>query len=79
VTGQPTLDPRRTLGDQLTSTVRFAETLEAMADAGVGTFVHIGPGDVTAGLAKRAVEGAAVHIVSTTDQARAIAELLSVE
>jgi [acyl-carrier-protein] S-malonyltransferase len=79
VTGQPTLDPRTTLGDQLTSTVRFAETLEAMADAGIDTFVHIGPGDVTAGLAKRAIKGATVHVVSTTDEARAIAELLSVE
>jgi [acyl-carrier-protein] S-malonyltransferase len=79
VTGQPTSDPRATLGDQLTSTVRFAETLHAMADAGVNTFVHIGPGDVTAGLAKRTVKDATVHVVSTTDEARAIADLLSVE
>jgi len=79
VSGQPTTDPRATLGEQLTSTVRFAETLEAMTAAGIGTFVHIGPGDVTAGLAKRAAKDATVHVVSTTDQARAIAELLSVE
>jgi [acyl-carrier-protein] S-malonyltransferase len=79
VTGQLTTDPRTTLGEQLTSTVRFAETLGAMAETGVDTFVHVGPGDVTAGLAKRAVKGATVHVVSTTDQARAIAELLSVE
>jgi [acyl-carrier-protein] S-malonyltransferase len=79
VSGQPTTDPRSTLRDQLTSTVRFAETLEAMASDGIETFVHVGPGDVTAGLAKRSVKGATVHVVSTTDQARAIAELLSVE
>jgi len=79
VTGRPTTDPRATLGDQLTSTVRFAETLEAMASDGIETFVHVGPGDVTAGLAKRSVKGTTVHVVSTTDQARAIAELLSVE
>lgn len=79
VTGQPTKDPRTTLGGQLTSTVRFAETLTAMAESGVDTFIHIGPGDVTAGLAKRTVKGATVHVVSTTDQARAIAGLLSVE
>lgn len=79
VTGQPTTDPRATLGDQLTSTVRFAETLEAMAGAGIDTFVHVGPGDVTAGLVKRTVDGATVHVVSTTDEARAVAKLLSVE
>jgi [acyl-carrier-protein] S-malonyltransferase len=79
VTGRPTTDPKSTLNEQLTSTVRFAETLEAMADAGIDTFVHIGPGAVTAGLAKRAVKDAEVHVVSTTDEARAIAGLLSVE
>jgi [acyl-carrier-protein] S-malonyltransferase len=79
VTGRPTTDPKATLNEQLTSTVRFAETLEVMAETGIDTFVHIGPGDVTAGLAKRAVKGATVHVVSMTDEARAIAELLSVE
>jgi [acyl-carrier-protein] S-malonyltransferase len=79
VSGQPTTDPRSTLAEQLTSTVRFAETLESMDEAGIDTFIHIGPGDVTAGLAKRAVKGARVHVVSTTDEARAIAELVSVE
>ena len=79
VTGSPTLDPRATLGDQLTSTVRFAEALMAMADSGIDTFVHVGPGDVTAGLAKRTVKGASVHVVSTTDEARAIAAILSVD
>ena len=78
-TGQPTTDPRATLSDQLTATVRFAETLEAMADSGVDTFVHVGPGDVTAGLVKRTVKDATVHIVSTTEEARTVAELLSVE
>lgn len=77
--GMPTTDPRSTLGDQLTSTVRFAATLETMAESGIGTFVHVGPGDVTAGLAKRTVKDATVHVVSTTDEARAIADLLSVE
>lgn len=79
VTAQPTTDPRATLSDQLTSTVRFAETLEAMADSGIDTFVHIGPGGVTAGLVKRTVKDAGVHVVSTTDEARAIADVLSVE
>jgi len=79
VTGQPTTDPHASLRAQLTSTVRFRQTLDAMADAGIDTFVHIGPGDVTAALAKRTVEGATIHTVSTSDQAREVADLLSVE
>ena len=53
------------LRDQLTSPVRFADSLRGMAAAGADTFVHIGPGDVTAGLARRSVEGAEVLAVST--------------
>ncbi len=52
---------------QLTSPVRFAATLEGMAASGIDTFVHIGPGDVTAGLAKRTAKGATVHVVSSLD------------
>lgn len=50
---------------QLTSPVRFAETLERMAAAGMETFVHVGPGDVTAGMARRAVPGARVLVVDS--------------
>jgi [acyl-carrier-protein] S-malonyltransferase len=71
----PVLDPVDTLHRQLTSPVRFAESLEAMAAAGVDTFVHIGPGDVTAGLAKRTVPGATVHVVASLD---AVAETAAV-
>ncbi len=49
---------------QLTSPVRFEETLREMHAAGIDTFVHVGPGDVTAGLARRTLAGAAVHVVS---------------
>ncbi len=79
VSGEPTSDPRRTLSDQLTSPVRFSDTLEAIAASGVDAFVHIGPGDVTAGLAKRTVTDAAIHIVSTIDQAREVASVVSVQ
>lgn len=79
VSGEPTTDPHTTLRNQLTATVRFSETLEAMAAAGIDAFVHIGPGEVTAGLVKRTVKGATIHVVSTADQARAIADILSVE
>ena len=50
---------------QLTSPVRFAESLQSMAAAGVGLFVHVGPGDVTAGLARRSVEGTEAIVVSS--------------
>ncbi len=49
---------------QLTSPVRFAESLESIAASGVDTFVHVGPGEVTAGMAKRTVPGARVLTVS---------------
>jgi len=59
-----TSDIAATLQSQVTSTVLFSESLENMAAAGIDTFVHVGPGDVTAGMAKRTVDGSSVHIVS---------------
>jgi [acyl-carrier-protein] S-malonyltransferase len=70
----PVTDPADALLRQLTSPVRFAESLEAMAASGIDTFVHIGPGDVTAGLAKRTVPDAAVHVISSLD---AVADVAS--
>lgn len=77
-TAAVTHDPRGTLSDQLTAPVRFSETLENMASAGVNTFVHIGPGDVTAGLAKRSVKGSTVYVVSSLVEARTVGDELSV-
>lgn len=79
VTSLPTTDPAGTLIAQLTGPVRFAETLENIASSGVDTFVHIGPGDVTAGLVKRTVTDANVKVVSSIDQARTVARELSVQ
>ncbi len=53
-----------TLVEQLTSPVRFEESLANMAEAGVDVFVHVGPGDVTAGMAKRSAPSAEVLIVN---------------
>ena len=64
---------------QLTSPVRFAETLQGMAASGVGIFVHVGPGDVTAGLARRSVEGAEALVVSSLDDVEAAAERLGAD
>lgn len=79
VSALPTHDPKRSLLAQLTAPVRFAETLGNIAATGVDTFVHIGPGDVTAGLVKRTVAGAEIRVVSTLEQARTVAEELSVQ
>ncbi len=79
VSGRPTTNARETLREQLTAPVKFSQTIENMVDAGIDTFVHLGPGDVTAGLAKRTAKDANVHVVSTIDQARAVADALSVE
>ncbi len=72
----PVAEPAVALSGQLVGKVRFSESLVAMSDAGVETFVHIGPGDVTAGMAKRSVSGAKVITVSSlTDIAAAVEEL----
>ena len=52
---------------QVVSPVRFAESLEAMAANGVRTYVHVGPGDVTAGMARRTVPDAEVIVVNDLD------------
>lgn len=56
-----------TLAAQVISPVRFQESLENMAAAGTDVFVHVGPGDVTAGMAKRSVPDAEVHVISSPE------------
>jgi [acyl-carrier-protein] S-malonyltransferase len=52
------------LGRQVVEPVRFAASLAAMD---VDAYVHVGPGDVTAGMAKRTAGGATVLIASDPD------------
>jgi [acyl-carrier-protein] S-malonyltransferase len=63
--------------EQLTAPVRFDESLTAMAESGVTRFVHIGPGDVTAGLARKSVEGADTFVVSSLEDVVAVAAALN--
>lgn len=65
-----------TLRSQVVSTVHFEESLRGMAATGVDTFVHVGPGEVTAGMAKRTVDGATVHVVSEVSDIPGVAESL---
>lgn len=62
---------------QITEPVRFGETLRGMAQAGVEAFVHVGPGDVTAGLARRAAGGCRTFVVSSIAEADQVAARLS--
>lgn len=55
------------LGDQITAPVQFASSLESMASHGVDVFVHVGPGDVTAGMAKRTVPDVAILTVNSLE------------
>ena len=66
------------LARQLVAPVRFAASLKSIAASGVGTFVHVGPGDVTAGMAKRTVKGSHVLVVSSIPQAGEAATFLAV-
>ncbi|MEE9177768.1 MAG: hypothetical protein V3U46_05020, partial [Acidimicrobiia bacterium] len=61
---------------QVVSPVRFSECLLGMAASGIDMFVHVGPGDVTAGMARRSVENATVVVVSTIDDIPAAVEVI---
>ena len=76
---RPTENFVGSLAGQLVGKVRFSESLVAMADAGVEAFVHIGPGDVTAGMAKRTVKDATVITVSSLDDIGAAVGELAVK
>lgn len=65
------------LVDQLTSPVRFAESLTNMSNAGVELFVHVGPGDVTAGMAKRSAPDSEVLVVNDQESLEAAVERLA--
>ncbi len=58
-------DIRELLHRQLTSPVRWEESITAMGAAGAATFVEIGPGKVLQGLVKRILPGAALRGLDT--------------
>ncbi|HLF60319.1 MAG TPA: ACP S-malonyltransferase [Acidimicrobiia bacterium] len=61
---------------QVVAPVRFSDSLVNMAASGIDTFAHVGPGDVTAGLARRSVEDARVVVVSGIADIGAAAEAI---
>ena len=78
VTAAPISDPASDLAAQLVGTVRFDESVRAMARHGIDTFVHVGPGDVTAGMARRSAPDATCLVVSSLEDVPGVAAELNV-
>ncbi len=64
LTGRPVDDHRAALLEQVVAPVRFTQTLAGMGDAGITNFLHVGPGSITATIAKRTVADSEVRHVS---------------
>jgi [acyl-carrier-protein] S-malonyltransferase len=63
---------REELTAQLTSPVRWQQTLEAMAAAGVDTFLEVGPGRVLSGLVRRTLPEARAISLDGVESLRAL-------
>jgi [acyl-carrier-protein] S-malonyltransferase len=71
VSAKPISDPREIVSSliaQVTGTVRWRESVTAMAAAGVDAFYEIGAGKVLSGLVKRIAEGAQSFAVATPQE-----------
>lgn len=67
---------RRTLQEQVTSTVRWTDCMERLLERGCDLFIELGPGSVLAGLLHRTRKGLDVISVSDAPSVRACAEKL---
>jgi len=70
VSAQAETDPARLkaqLAQQLTSPVRFAESVRVAAGMGIDTFIEIGPRSVLAPLIKRIVAGVNMEVITNDD------------
>lgn len=70
VVAGPISDPdeiRRRLVEQVTSMVRWRETIGWLADAGIDQFVEVGAGKVLSGLAKRIADGVETLTIGVPD------------
>jgi [acyl-carrier-protein] S-malonyltransferase len=80
VTAGPVTDPgeiRRLLVEQVTGTVRWRESVAALAAAGTDCFVEIGAGSVLTGLAKRIVKDARAFAVGSPADVESFGERLA--
>jgi [acyl-carrier-protein] S-malonyltransferase len=67
---------RQTLQEQVTSTVRWVDCVERLAELGRDLFIELGPGGVLAGLLKRTRKDVDIISVSDVASVRACAERL---
>jgi len=77
VTGLEAATPvevRRTLQDQVTSTVRWVDCVERLAGLGCNFFIELGPGGVLAGLLRRTRKEVDVISVSDAEAVRECVE-----
>lgn len=80
VLARPISDPaeiRRRLVEQVTGTVRWRESVEFLAGAGVTKLVEVGAGKVLSGLVKRIATGIEAVCVGTPDDVAAFAPTLA--
>jgi [acyl-carrier-protein] S-malonyltransferase len=80
VTGEEVKTPqeiRRTLQEQVTSTVRWVDCLEQLLGRGCDLFIELGPGGVLAGLLKRARRDVDVISMSDVESVQRCAQYIS--
>jgi [acyl-carrier-protein] S-malonyltransferase len=67
---------KRTLRDQVTSTVRWTDCMERMLEMGCDLFLELGPGGVLAGLMQRTRKGTEVLSICDSASLQACVEKL---
>lgn len=73
-------DPRAAsdvLANQVSHAVRWVDTLHALQDQGIDTFIEVGPGKTLSGLIKRTLSDVRVYSCETAEQVAAIADELA--
>lgn len=65
------------LANQVSHAVRWVDTLHALQDQGIDTFIEVGPGKTLSGLVKRTLSDVRVYSCETVEQVAAIADELA--
>lgn len=65
------------LANQVSNAVRWVDTLHALQDQGIDTFIEVGPGKTLSGLIKRTLSDVRVYSCETAEQVAAIADELA--
>lgn len=65
------------LANQVSHAVRWVDTLHALQDQGIDTYIEVGPGKTLSGLVKRTLSDVRVYSCETAEQVAAIADELA--